>query len=109
MTLYLFDSESELEFSNLPDEDEEYICLPTHERAELEEREEEEEEEELVLFSKHGGYKQEEEKEEMDKEQQDMCEGSLSNFGQYLCCVCIWSLRDKFSLAARLLIIWDSF
>lgn len=75
----LFDSENELEFSNQPDEDEEYICLPFHEKTEQEDEEEEEEEEELVFFSTHGGYKQDEEKEGMDKEQQDLCQGSLSN------------------------------
>lgn len=70
----LFDSENELEFSNQPDE--EYVCLPFPEKAE---QEDEEEEEELVFFSTYGEYQQDEEKEGMDTEQQDLCQGSLSN------------------------------
>lgn len=86
----LVDSENELEFSNQPDEDEEYVCLPILEKAE----QEDEEEEELVFFPTHGGYKPDE-TEGMDTEQQDLCQGSrLSNLDQDLCCVLFWSRRD---------------
>lgn len=71
-------TEDELEYANQPEEDEEYICLPSHgstEQEEEEEEKEEEEEEEYVCLPSHGSTEQEEE-EEMDEEQQILCEGS---------------------------------
>ncbi|CAG6015925.1 unnamed protein product [Menidia menidia] len=74
MALFVCESEDELKDSV---QEEEYICLPTHESAEQEDEEEEEDheegEEELVFFSDPGLYKQEE-REEMDEEQQVICE-----------------------------------
>ena len=85
MELLVSGSEDELELSNQPDEDEEYISSPIHESTG------QEEEEELVFLRCHGRCKREEEKEEMDEEQQVLCEGSchLSTLGQYQCCTII--------------------
>ncbi|XP_044213879.1 trafficking kinesin-binding protein 1-like isoform X4 [Thunnus albacares] len=62
-------SEDELEYSNQPEEDEEYVCLPSQGSTE----QEEEEEEEYVCLASHGSTEQQEE-EEMDEEQQVLCE-----------------------------------
>lgn len=73
-------AEDELEYSNQTEEDEEYVCLPSHgsteQEKEGEEEDEEEEEEEYVCLPSHGSTEQEEE-EEMDEEQQVLCEGIL--------------------------------
>eukprot|EP00064_Thunnus_orientalis_P023326 superscaffoldBa00008693_g23562 len=62
-------SEDELEYSNQPEEDKEYVCLPSQGSTE----QEEEEEEEYVCLASHGSTEQQEE-EEMDEEQQVLCE-----------------------------------
>ncbi|XP_031729636.1 trafficking kinesin-binding protein 1 isoform X5 [Anarrhichthys ocellatus] len=63
-------AEDELDYSNQPEEDEEYVCLPTHDSTE------QEEEEEYVGVPSHGSteQQQQEEEEEMDEEQQVLWE-----------------------------------
>lgn len=75
MALCVSVHEDEVDFSNLQDQDEEYVCLPIHESTKRVE-DEGEEELELFFFSSHGRCKQDEENEEMDEEQQILCEGS---------------------------------
>ncbi|XP_010779122.1 trafficking kinesin-binding protein 1 isoform X2 [Notothenia coriiceps] len=61
-----------MDYSQQSEEDEEYVCLPSHESTELEDEEEEEEEEEYVC---HPGEESTEQVEkEMDEEQQVLCE-----------------------------------
>ncbi len=69
-------TEDELEYSNNTEEDEEYVCLPSHGSLELEE-DGEEMEEVYACLSSHDGSTGQEEEEEMDEEQQVLCEGIL--------------------------------
>lgn len=64
-------AEDELEYSNQPEEDEEYVCLPIHESTV-------QEEEEYVCFPSQGNTEQlqpQEEEEQIDEEQQVLWEG----------------------------------
>ncbi|XP_038131793.1 trafficking kinesin-binding protein 1 isoform X2 [Cyprinodon tularosa] len=72
MALCMSGHEDNVDFSNLQDRDEEYVCLPIHESTRQEE-DEDEEEVEMVFLSRRGRYKQDEETEETDQEQH-LCE-----------------------------------
>ena len=79
-------SEDGLVYSNQPEEDEEYVCLPnqgsTEQKEEEEEEEgdeEEEEEEEEYVCPASDGTTEEQDEEEMDEEQQVLWEGSLQS------------------------------